>query len=236
MQAVIMAGGSGVRLRPFTYAIPKPLLPIGIGDLTILEYTIQSLSQTGFNDIFLITSHQHEKFQRCHEYENKYGIEIHICFEGKQRGTAGGIILLRDQLNDNFLVLNGDLLVRTDFDSMSNYHLENKADITIGTTTFGFTIPYGVIEFGQDNELANIIEKPKHSALINAGIYILNSSVFDLIEHTTYLDMPELIALAMKGNKRIRTYHVGDRWLDTGQFDDYERAVERIEKWSKGDS
>lgn len=235
MQAVIMVGGRGVRLRPFTYVIPKPLLPLW--DITILEYTIQSLTKDGFNEIFLMTSYQHEKFKQCHEYEKKYSIKVNICFEGKKMGTAGGIMLLKDRLDDNFLALNGDLIVKMNFYSMFNYHLNNKADITVGTTEFSLTVPHGVIELNKDNELINMIEKPKYSFVINSGIYVLNSSIFELFElkeHTNYLDMPELIALAKIKNKKIRTYDVGERWLDTGQLDDYERAVDKIEEWGKG--
>jgi len=234
MQAVIMAGGSGIRLRPFTYAIPKPLLPLG--DLTILEYTIRSLSQAGFNEIFLLTSYQHEKFQQCREYENKYQIKINIDFEEERMGTAGGLILLKNRLDDNFLTLNGDILVRMSFRDMFDYHLSNQADMTIGITKFSFTVPYGVVELGRNHELINLTEKAGYSFLVSSGIYILNSSILGLMEHTDYLDMPELIAMARKKHKKLNTFDVGERWLDTGQLDDYERAVGKIEEWSQADS
>lgn len=230
MQAVIMAGGSGVRLRPFTYAIPKPLLPLG--EISILEFIVKTLKRTGITEIFLVTSHQHNKFAKCLDYENKYGLKIHLCFEGEQKGTAGGIILLKDQLVDDFLILNGDVLVRTDFESMFNHHKDSNADITIGVTTFDFTVPHGVIVQGRNDELVSIVEKPKHSFLINAGMYILNPSVFDLMGNLSYLDMPELVTFAKAANKKVLTYHIGDRWLDTGQLSDYENAVEKIAQWT----
>ena len=234
MQAVIMVGGRGVRLRPFTYVIPKPLLPLG--DVTILEYIIQSLCKDGFDDIFLITSYQHKKFEQCYEYIEKYGIKITICFEGKKMGTAGGIKLLRHRLDDNFLVLNGDIIVKMNFCSMFSYHLNNKADMTIGATEFSIAVPHGVIEINEKNELINAVEKPRYSSTINSGIYILNSSIFELFElkeHGDHLDMPALVSLANSRKMKIKTYDIGAHWLDTGQLDDYEQAVDRIEEWRK---
>jgi len=232
MQAVIMAGGYGVRLRPFTYAIPKPLLPLG--DATIIENLIQSLSRDGFNEFFLITSYQHKKFDLCYEYEDRYGVKINICHEKKKMGTAGGIISLRDKLDHNFLVLNGDLLVKMSFCEMFNYHRNSKADITIGATEFNYKLPYSVVEFNEDSELTNIVEKPTYKFIVNSGIYVLNTSIFEVVRRADYLDMPELISLAKDKNKKIIKFDIGNCWLDIGQLTDYEKVVDLIEEWNKG--
>lgn len=232
MQAVIMAGGEGIRLRPLTYVIPKPLLPLG--NITILEYLIKNLSRNGFNEIFLMCFYQHEKFKSCLSYEQKYHIQMHIVVEEKRMGTAGGIFFIKTKLNDNFLVINGDLLVEMDFKSMFDFHLNQKADITIGATKFSFAIPHGVIELNENNHLRNITEKPRYSHLINSGIYILNQSVLGPGENgNASLDMPSLISLARGENKNILVYDIGDRWLDAGELDEYEKAVVKIEEWSK---
>jgi len=234
MQAVIMAGGTGVRLRPFTYLVPKPLLPLG--DTTILEYMVRSLSTQGVDEIFLITSYQNHRFDQCREYGSKYGIKVNICFEGIKMGTAGGIRLIRDQLDSDFLVLNGDLVVRMKFISMLNYHVRNKADITVGTTEFRFTIPHGVVELNKHSDLVNIAEKPTYCSMINAGIYALNTSIFNLFnskENSNYLDMPSLVTSAKNRNMKVKAFNIGEHWLDTGKLVDYERAVEAIEGWSK---
>jgi len=234
MQAVIMVGGAGVRLRPFTYVIPKPLLPLR--DTTILEYTVKSLCNQGIDEIFLLTSYQNNSFEQCHEYGGKYGGKVSVWFEGKKMGTAGGLKLLEDKLDPDFLVLNGDLLVRMNFTSMVDYHIRNKADITIGTTEFRFTIPHGVVEIDEHEELVNIQEKPTRCSIVNAGIYALNSSMFCLFgskENPNYLDMPTLIRLAKHANMKVKTYDIGKRWLDTGELVNYERAVDAIEGWSK---
>lgn len=231
MQAVIMVGGMGVRLRPFTYAIPKPLLPFK--DKTILEHMVKFLSENGFDEVFLLTLYQHEKFRQCHDYKEKYGIKVNICYEEEKRGTVGGISIILDRLEDNFLVLNGDLIIETDLKQMFEYHLNNKADITVGITDYNFTVPYGVIEYDKNNNLINIIEKPRYSFKINSGVYILNSAIFDLKDKTKYLDMPTLIHRTASKNRTIKTYDIGPYWLDIGQLNDYERAVDKIEEWDK---
>ena len=231
MQAVIMVGGMGVRLRPFTYSIPKPLLPIG--NITILESIVQSLCENGFDELFLMTSYQSHKFDQCIGYEKKYGIKLNVCREKTKMGTVGGISLLKGQLNNDFLVLNGDLVVDVDFLSMFNYHLKNKADITVGTTKYDYTLPYGVVESNNDDELIRIVEKPTQSFNINSGIYVLNSSVLHLQGSASYMDMPTLMHLAQSKNKKIVTYDIGEKWLDTGLIENYETALDTIEKWNR---
>lgn len=227
-----MAGGQGIRLRPLTYVIPKPLLPLG--NITILEYLIKNLSKNGSNEIFLMCFYQHEKFKPCLSYAQKYNIKMQIIVEEKGMGTAGGIFLIKKKLDDNFLVINGDLLVEMDFKSMFDFHLSQKADITIGATRYGFTVPHGVIELNDNNHLKNIIEKPRYSHLINSGIYVLNLAVLGTGENSnSSLDMPSLISLARTENKNIVVYDIGDRWLDTGEMDEYERAIGKIEEWTK---
>lgn len=231
MQAVIMAGGMGVRLRPFTYVIPKPLLPLGDG--TILENIVRDLSKAGFTEIFILTSYQHEKFSDCYEYGEKYGVKIIIQEEKQKMGTAGGLTLIKDKLSENFLLLNADLLVMTNFLEMVEYHIENRVEITIGVTKFEYIIPYSIVQFNEENELTKITEKPTKNFIVNSGIYVLNKKVLEVMGATDYLDMPSLISEAMEKNMVIKTYDIGHCWLDMGHLDDYERAAEKIEKWSK---
>lgn len=228
-----MAGGQGIRLRPLTYVVPKPLLPLG--NITILEYLVKNLSKNGFDDIFLMCFYQHEKFRPCLSYAEKYRIKMQMVVEEKGMGTAGGIFLVKKKLDNDFLVINGDLLVEMDFKSMFDFHLTQNADITIGATRYTFTVPHGVIEPDEDNHLKNITEKPQFSHLINSGIYVLNKSVLGSEENgNSSLDMPSLISLAKGKNKSVLVYDIGDHWLDTGELDEYERAVGQIEEWGKG--
>ncbi len=227
-----MAGGQGIRLRPLTYVIPKPLLPLG--DITILEYLVKNLSKNGFDDIFLICFYQHEKFRPCLSYAEKYHIKMEMVVEEKGMGTAGGIFLIKKKLDNDFLVINGDLLVDMDFKSMFDFHVTQKADITIGATKYSFTVPHGVIELTDNDHLKSITEKPRYSHLINSGIYVLNVSVLGSEENgNSSLDMPSLISVAKGKNKSVLVYDIGDHWLDTGELDEYERAVGQIEEWSK---
>jgi NDP-sugar pyrophosphorylase family protein len=229
MQAVIMVGGEGFRLRPFTYTIPKPLLPIG--DLTILESLVKSLIEQGFQEIILITCYQHRKFEQCTSYKKKYGGKITLYHEKKKMGTVGAISKLQDQLNNNFLLMNGDLVVEMDFASFYNYHVQQSADITIGITPNEIKNPYGVVESDKKNRLVRITEKPKENVMINTGIYALNSSVFSFLKSDEYMDMPVLINRELAGNKKILTYKIGNKWLDTGYLENYEIAIEIVEKW-----
>ena len=231
MQAVIMVGGSGIRLRPFTYVIPKPLLPLG--NETLLENMIRSLKDSGFDEIFLMTSYQHEKFNQCYEYEERYGVKVNICREKEKMGTAGGIISLRERLDDDFLVLNGDLIVKMDFLDMFKHHRDNKADITIGVTKFNYRLPYSVVEFDGNDRLTEISEKPTQTFVVNSGIYVLNSSILEFLRKPGYLDMPGLISLAKDQGKKIIRFDIGSRWLDMGHLEDYERAVDVIEAWNR---
>ena len=236
MQAVIMVGGSGVRLRPFTYLVPKPLLPLG--NVTILEYMVKSLSNQGVGEVFLITSYQKNRFDQCSEYGSRYGIKVNICFEGKMMGTAGGITLLRNQVNSDFLLLNGDLVVKMDFVSMLENHKNNRADITIGITKYSFTVPHGVIDLDDRSEFVDISEKPTYSFMINAGIYAINPSIVGLLgskENLEYLDMPSLVTFARDNQMKVNVFNIGEHWLDTGKLVDYERAVDAIEAWMEKD-
>lgn len=229
MQSVIMVGGEGFRLRPFTYTIPKPLLPVG--DLTILESLIKSLAEQEFREIFLITCYQHNKFEQCYDYQKKYGVKITLCYEKKKMGTVGAIAMLQEQLKNDFLLLNGDLVVEMDFYAFYNFHVHHAADLTIGITPHEIKNPYGVVESDTENRLVRMVEKPNQIIMINAGIYVLSSSVFSYVKHDECLDMPVLINREQVDNKKILTYNIGNKWLDTGHLENYEIALEKVEEW-----
>ena len=231
MKAVIMAGGEGVRLRPFTYVIPKPLLPIG--NSTILERTIKCLTKCGFGEIFISINYRSQSFEKWMGDGEKYGAKIRLIKEKKKLGTAGSLYLMRDFLTDDFCMLNGDLIIQIDLDEMYWFHKQKNADITIGIKEHRLTIPYAIINKNKDGILYDIEEKPTYKYFINSGIYILNPLIFDIMFHEKHIDMPELIGNVKRAGGDIFVYDIGNRWLDMGQFSDYEKAVDIIDKWKE---
>lgn len=229
MKAVIMAGGEGVRLRPFTYLIPKPLLPVG--DLTVLEHTIRDLAGGGIGEFFISTNYHAKQFQKCVPYGEKYGVRLHLFKEYRKLGTAGALYLIKDSLNDPFCVVNGDLIFRVDIAGMFRFHREKSADITIGIKQYRLTVPYAIIERAPDGALLDIKEKPTYTYHINAGIYVLSPSVLAALSAEVYLEMPILIDSIRVAGGKVFVYDIGDQWLDIGQISDYERAIDLIEQW-----
>ncbi|MBF0515583.1 MAG: NTP transferase domain-containing protein [Nitrospirae bacterium] len=228
-KAVIMAGGEGVRLRPYTFILPKPLLPVG--DTTVLDHIIECLGSCGFGEVYVSVNYKAREFEGWLESRKADGTVVHLFKEPQKMGTAGSIGLIRDNLTEPFCVVNGDLIMNINIDKMYDRHVETGADITIGIKGYRFTIPYAVINKDGDDLLETIIEKPSYDHFINAGIYILSQSVFQHIPHERRLDMPSLIDSLKKAGGRISVYDIGERWLDIGRISDYEKAVELINQW-----
>ena len=230
MKAVIMAGGEGIRLRPFTYMIPKPLLPIK--DITVLEHTIIELKRCGFDEIFISTNYQAKQFEKCLTYGKKYEVIIHLITENKKMGTAGSLYLIAEQFTEPICVVNGDLIIKASLDEMFKFHIRKSADVTVGIKRYNVKIPYAIIS-KDDERLLDIKEKPIYNYYIGAGIYILSPSVLKKIDNEQYLDMPMLINNVKSSGGSVLVYDIGDYWLDIGQVSDYERAIELIEKWEE---
>lgn len=229
MKAVIMAGGEGVRLRPFTYMLPKPFLPVG--DSTVFEHIIQNLKNCGFDDICISVNYQAKQFRKCLEYREKYGVKIQLSRERKKLGTAGALFNLKRRLKESFCLINGDLLTRTRLDRMHAFHERRNADITMGIKKHDVVIPYAVIQKNALQRLARIKEKPSYRYHINAGIYMLNPRVLRLLRRERRLDMPALIELVRRSSGKVFVYDIGEYWLDIGHLTDYENALDVIQTW-----
>jgi len=227
-----MAGGEGLRLRPFTYVMPKPLLPVG--DISPIEYSVRYLKSIGFREILVSTNYLKEKFQICLEYIDKYDINIRLIDENMKLGTAGSLDLMRTWLDEPFVVLNGDLLAQPPYRAMYSAMEEGDADIVIGIKKHVTQIPYGVIQFNESNTLYGIEEKPNLTHWINAGIYILHPRVLKHIETGAYLDMPSLIEKTEQAGK-VLVHDIGENWLDIGKVEDYENADRVLHSWQAFD-
>lgn len=222
MQAVILAGGKGSRLKPFTTSIPKPLVPIG--DTPILEVVLRQLKHSGFTDIVLAVNHLAELVMAFFGDGRKFGLKISYSIEDKPLGTVGPLNLVKD-LEGDFLVMNGDLLTTINYKDLFNYHLKNKNDITIATHKKEVKIDLGVLEL-KNNSFVRYIEKPTYSFDVSTGVYIFNKSILKLVKPNKKMDMPDLISKAKKRGEKISCYRKNYYWLDIGRPDDYELATE----------
>ena len=222
MKAVILAGGLGTRIKPFTQVIPKPLLPIG--EKAVLEIQIEQLARHGFTKVCLATNYKSEYIENFFGDGSKYGIEFKISKEDQPLGTAGPISLLRDELTDPFLVMNGDILTQVDFRAMLDFHHEHAADMTIAVRQYDIDVPYGVIET-EGVRVVRIVEKPTIQIFINSGMYLINPDVHQFISPSQRLDMPELISRLIQEGYMVICFPVREYWLDIGKLEDYRQAM-----------
>ena len=221
MKAVILAGGLGTRLKPFTEAIPKPLLPIG--EKAVLEIQIERLHRFGVDEIHLATNYKADYIEKFFGDGSRYGVTLSISREDKPLGTAGPLTLLRDRLREPFIVMNGDILTLMDFRDFYSYAVERKTVLTVAIKRIVTPYAFGDIFF--DGEyVTGIEEKPDivHYAL--AGIYVTSPSVFDYIPAGQYFGMDHLIRALLASHVRIAKYDLHEYWLDIGQIEDYAKA------------
>ena len=222
MKAVILAGGEGTRLRPLSYVIPKPLLPVGTKP--ILEIIIERLRDHGFTDIILNTGYKAELIEAYFRDGNGLNVNIIYCQEDKPWGTAAPVKLIEHLLdNQPFLTMNGDLLTDLNFGAMYQMHLDKSAELTVATTGYSYKVPYGVIDM-QDNMITSINEKPELKFLINAGVYVVSPSALDIIPKETFFNMTDLIQALIDQNRKVETYYIDGEWQDLGTMEVYEKV------------
>jgi len=230
IKAVILAGGLGCRLKPFTEVIPKPLLPIG--EKAILEIQIERLKQYGFDEIFLATNYKSTYIEGFFGDGSRYGVDLKISKERKPLGTAGPLCLLKNRLSESFMVMNGDILTLLDFRQMYDYAVHMNAPLTLGIKKEILPFAFGNIFFDGDY-VTGILEKPDLELYVLAGIYVMTPEIFDYIpEHQSY-DMDELIKRLLKEQIKIPYFQITEYWLDIGRIGDYEKAQSAYEEYFK---
>jgi NDP-mannose synthase len=227
MQAIILAGGKGTRLKPFTKVLPKPLVPIG-DDLPILEIILKQLKYYGFKDITLAVSHLAELIMAFFQHGEKLDLNIKYSREDKILGTAGPLSLI-DKFDENFIVMNGDLLTTLNYRDFFNYHVKNHNDLSMALYKKEVKIDLGVIET-ENNIFKNYIEKPTYTFDVSMGIYVINRNIIDLIPKNEKMDLPELVLKCQKLKKKIGCFKGDYYWLDIGRVEDYEKAIEIFEQ------
>lgn len=227
MKAVILAGGKGTRLKPYTQVFPKPLMPIV--DKPILEIVICQLQSHGFNELIMAVGHLAELIQLFFGDGSKYDVSIKYKNEKEPLGTAGPLGSMKDELKDTFLMLNGDLLTTLDFSDLINYHQKNNAIATIALKKRDIHIDFGVVDINDDNNIVNYTEKPDINYLVSMGIYAFDPKVLEYIKEDEYLDFPDLIKKLISKGEKVQGYLYDGYWLDIGRPDDYEKANDEID-------
>ena len=220
-KAVILAGGLGSRLMPFTQVIPKALLPIG--ESSVLEIQILSLKKFGVSEIIIATNYMSEYVQAFLGDGKKYGLSIKFSNESKSLGTCGPLSLLKDSLSEPFILMNGDILTTLDFDKAYTFALAIDADLTVVTKEITTPFHFGKV-ISRGDFIVDIQEKPDFKLEILSGIYILKPLIFKLIPDDAYYGIDTLIKDMIAKKMKIARYTMKEYWLDIGKMDDYQVA------------
>ena len=223
---VIMAGGKGARLEPFTNVLPKPLVPIN--EKPVIEHIIEKFIKNKVSNFF-ITSNYKSKIIKAYFHEMKPKFKLTFIDESKPLGTAGGLSLLEGKIKKPFIVTNCDTIINIDFDDLMNFHISNGNALTLVASSKEHTIPYGTCKLTKKGHLHKIIEKPKFDFFVNVGLYVLNPNLIKLIPKNKSYDMIDLIQLIKTRKKQIGVYPIDDEsWIDVGQWSEYRKAVDRL--------
>jgi len=226
MQVVILAGGKGTRLRPYTTILPKPLMPID--DMTILEIVIRQLKNNGFNEIIIAVGYLAELIEAYFGDGSKWGVKIRYSRETFPMGTVGPLKII-DDLQDNFLVMNGDILTNLAYSNLMNYHQKQNGDLTISIYDKQININLGTLKMNANDEIFEYVEKPTLAYQASMGIYAFNSRVLEYVPKGEYFDLPQLVNVLLEKKVRVLGYHFKDYWRDIGRKEDYELALDEYD-------
>lgn len=228
MKAVILAGGKGRRLRPYTTVLPKPLMPIG--ERPILEIIIEQLKMSGCREITMAVGHLAGLIQAYFGDGDKYGMKIEYSLEHEPLGTAGPIGIL-DRPDENFVVMNGDILTDLDYRDFYERHRSSDAIATMAVFHRHVDITLGVVEMDEGGTITDYTEKPRYDYLVSTGIYCFSPRVMDFIRPNEHCDLPDLVLQLIGKGEKVQGYRFDGYWLDIGRQEDYETA---ILEYSKG--
>ena len=226
MKAVILAGGRGTRLAPYTTVLPKPLMPLG--NRPILEIIITQLRDSGFTEITLAVGYLAHLLQAYFGDGSRFGVNITYSFEETPLGTAGPLTLI-DDIDEPVLVMNGDVLTNLDYGELYRDHLEKKAAITVSLYRKMVEISLGVLELDDSEQVLSYTEKPTHSYLASMGIYVVAPQVICGLAKGKRLDFPDLVQMLLEEGDKVSGYIFEGNWLDIGRPEDYAEAAKSIE-------
>jgi NDP-sugar pyrophosphorylase family protein len=226
-RAVILAGGKGRRLAPYTFVIPKPIVPIGT--TPILEIVLRQLARHGFGQVDIALGHLSEIIRAVAGDGSRFGLRIGYTDEPAPLGTMGPLRLVRD-LSGSFLVMNADLLTDLDYDALWRFHAAHDGLATVATFEKSTQLQLGVIETDSGGRVTAFQEKPTLRHKVSMGVYVFRQAVLDLIPAATYFGFDDLMRLLLDRGEVVRTFPFAGRWLDIGIPADYERAQEEFEQ------
>lgn len=222
MRAIILAGGKGVRLRPYTTLIPKPLVPLG-GKYSILEIIIMQLAQSGFTRVTLAVNHLSHLIMSYFGDGSRLGVKLDYSLEEAELSTIGPLTLIND-LPENFLVMNGDILCDLDYKTFLNTHVNTNSKVTVSAYRRQVNIDFGVLHYDESRHLTKFQEKPSYDVDVSMGIYCINRSVIEALPHSTKYGFDNLMFDGLKNKDKINIVPFSGYWLDIGRPDDYEFA------------
>ncbi len=221
MKAVILAGGLGTRLKPFTEVIPKPLLPVG--ESSVLEIQILSLARSGFDEIFIATNYMADYIEAFLGNGDRYGVKLRFSRETEPLGTCGPLSLLRNELNEPFVMMNGDILTTLNFREVLDFCNESDADLTVVTKEL--IAPFNFGKVTKDGPyIVAVEEKPNFRYEVLAGIYAIKPGVLTMIPENTYFGMDKLINQMLSSHQKVAGFSLSGYWLDIGQAEEYQAA------------
>jgi NDP-sugar pyrophosphorylase family protein len=227
MRAVVLAGGKGTRLAPYTKVLPKPLMPIG--DMPILEVILRQMKAAGIHQVTLTVGHLSELLRAFFQDGHQWGLHVDYSYEACPLGTAGPLALIRG-LDETFLVANGDVLTTMPYRDLINFHCEHHAIATIAAHHREVKVDLGVIQSDGTSRINGYIEKPIYDYCVSMGIYVFEPRVISYISRGEYLDFPDLVQKMLAAGETIAAYQYGGYWQDLGRPDDYESAAQDFEK------
>lgn len=226
VDAVLMAGGEGKRLRPLTEKTPKPLLLVG--DKPIIEHNVDRLSNVGIENVYLSVNYLGEQLEAYFGDGSSKGINISYVRENKPLGTIGSVLLVEKFQHEDILVMNSDLLTNIDFADFYKFFKDSDADMAVAATTYQVDVPYAVLEVDEHQRVKSLKEKPKYTYFSNAGIYLLKKDVLDMIPKGSFFDITDLMERILEMNLKLVTYRINGYWLDIGKHEDFKKAQEDI--------
>lgn len=225
MKAIILAGGKGTRLKPYTYVLPKPLVPVG--ERPILAILIEQLKKYGIKDLVFCVNHMAELIMAYFGNGEKFGVSIQYSMEDQPLGTIGPLKLIKD-LPEHFLLMNGDLLTDIDFMDLYNYHLKSHALVTVGSYKRKVDIDFGVMEI-EEGVITGFKEKPQYDYSVSMGVYVFNRKVLDSVPGNCPFGFDDLMLKLLAEKQEINVYPFDGYWLDIGRLEDFDKANQDID-------
>ena len=227
MKAVILAGGKGTRLAPYTKVLPKPLMPIG--DMPILEVILRQIKLAGIDDVVLTVGHLSELLRTFFQDGSRLGLNISYNYEDSPLGTAGPIAFVSN-LDETFLVMNGDVLSTLPLKELIQFHKAQNAIATIATHHRRVKVDLGVIQWDGDARVTGYIEKPTYDYSVSMGIYVFEPKVLTYVPKGEYYDFPDLVKTLIGVGEKVIGYRFDGYWQDVGRPDDYESAAQDFDQ------